>query len=97
MFWFFFIKGTLYPFDAVIKSNVPLGSGLSSSAALEVSVYTFLENISNEFSNKAKKALACQKAEHDFASVPCGIMDQFISAMGLKGHALLIDCRFDYF
>ncbi|KAJ8943691.1 hypothetical protein NQ318_015180 [Aromia moschata] len=39
------------------------------------------------------KALACQKAEHDYAGMPCGIMDQFISLMGKKGHALLIDCR----
>jgi galactokinase len=39
------------------------------------------------------KALACQKAEHDYANVPCGIMDQFISVMGKKGNALLIDCR----
>ncbi|KFV59106.1 Galactokinase, partial [Gavia stellata] len=39
------------------------------------------------------KALACQKAEHTFAGMPCGIMDQFISVMGKEGHALLIDCR----
>lgn len=39
------------------------------------------------------KALACQKAEHTFAGMPCGIMDQFISVMGREGHALLIDCR----
>ena len=44
-------------------------------------------------SNKAQKAMACQKAEHEFAHVLCGIMDQFISTMGVKGHALLIDCR----
>lgn len=39
------------------------------------------------------KALACQKAEHVFAGMPCGIMDQFISVMGKEGHVLLIDCR----
>ena len=39
------------------------------------------------------KALVCQKAEHTFAGMPCGIMDQFISVMGKEGHALLIDCR----
>lgn len=39
------------------------------------------------------KALICQKAEHDFAGMPCGIMDQFISVMGKKNHALLIDCQ----
>lgn len=40
------------------------------------------------------RALACQKAEHDFPKMPCGIMDQFISSMGEEGYALLIDCRF---
>lgn len=40
-----------------------------------------------------KKALACQKAEHDYASMPCGIMDQFIAMMGKTDHVLLIDCR----
>jgi len=40
------------------------------------------------------KALACQKAEHNFAGVPCGIMDQYISVMGKKGNALLIDCKY---
>jgi len=43
--------------------------------------------------SKKKKALMCQSAEHKFANMPCGIMDQFISAMGRQGHILLIDCR----
>jgi len=46
-----------------------------------------------EISDKKQKALMCQKAEHQYAFVPCGIMDQFISAMGVKDHALLIDCQ----
>ena len=46
-----------------------------------------------EHSDKKEKALVCQKAEHDFANVPCGIMDQFISTMGQKNYAILIDCR----
>ena len=46
-----------------------------------------------DFSKKEKKAVACQKAEHDYAHVPCGVMDQFVSTMGVRGHALLIDCR----
>lgn len=45
------------------------------------------------FFRPTDKALACQKAEHDYANMPCGIMDQFISVMGKKDHALLIDCR----
>lgn len=75
-------------------STVPVGSGLSSSAALEVATYTFLEALTGtEAKEPHDKALACQKAEHDFANVPCGIMDQFISVMGKEGHALLLDCR----
>ncbi|XP_076248306.1 galactokinase [Calliopsis andreniformis] len=81
-------------FNAVIVSSVPVGAGLSSSAALEVATYTFLEALTGTKSNKAEdKALACQEAEHDFAGVPCGIMDQFISVMGKEGYALLLDCR----
>lgn len=70
-----------------------------SSASLEVAMHTFLESLVNSSSSSSldipakAKALACQKAEHDFASVPCGIMDQFISTMGRKNNALLIDCR----
>lgn len=45
------------------------------------------------FYRLVQKAMVCQKAEHIFAGVPCGIMDQFISVMGVEGHALLIDCK----
>ncbi len=71
-----------------------LGGGLSSSASLEVAVYTFLEALTDSRASSLKsKALACQKAEHDFAGMPCGIMDQFVSVMGRKGAAVKIDCR----
>lgn len=81
-------------FNAVIVSSVPVGSGLSSSAALEVATYTFLESITDEKTlNLTDKALACQKAEQEFAGVPCGIMDQYVSVMGEEGSALLIDCK----
>ncbi|XP_074648613.1 galactokinase-like [Tubulanus polymorphus] len=88
-------KGKIPPsFDAVIHSSVPLGGGVSSSASLEVATYTFLEELTGDRTDDLKeKALACQKAEHDFAGMPCGIMDQFISTMAKEGHALLIDCR----
>ncbi|XP_068243428.1 galactokinase-like [Palaemon carinicauda] len=86
--------GPLSGFDAVITTSVPLGGGLSSSASLEVATYTFLEGLmGTKASSLQAKALSCQKAEHEFANMPCGIMDQFISTMGKKGHALLIDCR----
>jgi galactokinase len=73
---------------------VPLGGGLSSSASLEVATYSFIEAITgNKTIQLVQKAMVCQKAEHMFAGVPCGIMDQFISVMGIEGHALLIDCK----
>jgi galactokinase len=90
-----FIARGLNPgsFDALIHSNVPLGAGLSSSAALEVATATLLEAITDRKLDPVEKALLCQKAEHDFAGMPCGIMDQFISVMGRENHVLLLDCR----
>ncbi|NXY19610.1 GALK1 Galactokinase, partial [Atrichornis clamosus] len=85
--------GPVSGFSAVIASDIPLGGGLSSSAALEVATYTFLQQLCPDDGDLVAKALACQKAEHTFAGMPCGIMDQFISVMGKEGHALLIDCR----
>jgi len=80
-------------FDAVLNSTVPLGGGLSSSAALEVATATLLEAITGRKLDPVDKALLCQKAEHDYAGMPCGIMDQFISVMGKQDHLLLLDCR----
>lgn len=80
-------------FNGVIDSNVPLGSGLSSSAALEVATATLLEAMTGQTLDPVEKALLCQRAEHEFAGVPCGLMDQFVSVMGRKDHLLLIDCR----
>lgn len=88
-------KGKLCGFDALIATSVPVGGSLSSSAALEVATYTFLDGLSEDPCKLglSSKALACQNAEHEFAGTPCGIMDQFISFMGEKDHALLLDCR----
>ncbi|XP_060567689.1 galactokinase-like [Ruditapes philippinarum] len=89
-------KGGPVPgFDCVVVSSVPVGGGVSSSAAIEVGTYTFIDQLTGSTNNisKNEKALACQKAEHVFAGAPCGIMDQFISIMGETNHALLIDCR----
>lgn len=79
--------------DVLVHSTVPLGSGLSSSAALEVATATLLEAVTGETIDPVEKALLAQKAEHDFAGVPCGIMDPFISVFGREGHLLLLDCR----
>jgi galactokinase len=81
------------PLDVAIQSNVPLGGGLSSSAALEVATATSLEAVTGQSLNHAEKALLCQKAEHQYAGVPCGIMDQFTSVMGRADHLMLLDCR----
>ncbi|NXV09602.1 GALK1 Galactokinase, partial [Cettia cetti] len=99
--WANYVKGVIQHyrggpvpgFSAVMASDIPLGGGLSSSAALEVATYTFLQQLCPDDGDLVAKALACQKAEHMFAGMPCGIMDQFISVMGKEGHALLIDCR----
>jgi galactokinase len=80
-------------FDAVIGSTVPLGGGLSSSAALEVATATLLEQVTGRKLALREKALLCQKAEHQFAGVPCGIMDQFSSVFGQADELMLIDCR----
>lgn len=80
-------------FNAVIDSDVPLGGGLSSSAALEVATALLLEAITGRHLDAVPKALLCQQAEHEYAGVPCGIMDQFVSVMGQQDHLLLIDCR----
>jgi len=80
-------------FDALIHSTVPLGGGLSSSAALEVATATLLEAMTGHQLDPVDKALLCQQAEHEYAGMPCGIMDQFISVMGKQDHLLLLDCR----
>ena len=79
--------------DAVIAGDVPIGAGLSSSAAIEVATAVALRALLHLDLVDVELALACQKAENDFVGMKCGIMDQFISALGRRGHALLIDCR----
>ena len=79
--------------DVLLNSTVPLGSGLSSSASLEVCTATLIEAVTGRTIVPVEKALLCQKAEHVFAGVPCGIMDQFISVMGRQNNLLLLDCR----
>jgi galactokinase len=79
--------------DVLLHSTVPIGGGLSSSAALEVCTATLFEAATGKKIDPVEKALLCQTAEHEFAGVPCGIMDQFISVMGRANHLLLLDCR----
>ena len=79
--------------DVLLHSNLPIGGGLSSSAALEACTATLLETVTGKKIDPLEKALLCQQAEHEFAGVPCGIMDQFISILGRENHLLLLDCR----
>ena len=79
--------------DMVISGDVPQGAGLSSSASLEVAVGKVLQQLYHLPLDGAQLALNGQEAENQFVGCNCGIMDQLISALGKKDHALLIDCR----
>ena len=79
--------------DLLISGDVPLGAGLSSSAALEVATAGALRSAWGLDIEDGPLALFCQRAENDFVGVRCGVMDQLASTLGRAGHALLIDCR----
>ena len=79
--------------DIMIDGHVPLGAGLSSSAALECSVATALNHLFSFGYSLEELARLTQKAENDYVGVPCGIMDQSVSLMAHAGSALLLDCR----
>ena len=79
--------------DLVVSTDVPIGSGLSSSAALEVSSAHALLTAADLPFEPIAIAKICQKAENDYVGMRCGIMDQYVSACGVAGNALLIDCR----
>ncbi len=79
--------------DIVLSSNVPIGSGLSSSAAIEVATAFAFQLAGNLPLDGVQRALLCQKAENEFVGMRCGIMDQYIISLGKRDHALLIDCR----
>jgi len=90
----FLARGHVLPaLDALVVSDVPLGGGLSSSAAFEVAVATLLETALGQPLGLVEKAQLCREAEHEYARVPCGIMDQLISVVGNDSGALLIDCH----
>jgi galactokinase len=79
--------------DIEISSEVPMGAGLSSSAALEVSVGFALLTLAGAKVDLMELALSAQAAEHRFVGTACGLMDQLTSAFGVSNHAMLIDCR----
>jgi galactokinase len=84
-----------YGVQVVLSSDVPLGGGLSSSAALDVAFAMALEALDDAQKrwDAVERALRCVEADHQFPGVPCGIMDQYISSCAVPRTALLIDCR----
>ena len=78
--------------DLFYDCTVPFGSGLSSSAAIEVATAVAFYEYAGVTYDKVKVALLAQRAENQYAGVNCGIMDQFASAMGKKDHAVLLNC-----
>jgi galactokinase len=76
-----------------LRADVPIGAGLSSSAAIEVCVGYALLDLSGHAIDRTRLALLCQRAENEFVGTRCGIMDQFVSCHGQAGHAVLLDCR----
>ncbi|NLE51733.1 MAG: galactokinase [Chloroflexi bacterium] len=92
--WWLGDQGFAVPgFDAVMGGDIPVGAGLSSSAAVEVAMIELGLALAGESLSKQAIALGGVEVEHQFIGVPCGVMDQMASAMGVNGHALLIDCR----
>lgn len=85
----YFISG----FDCVISGDIPQGAGLSSSAALEAVIAVGLNDLLQLHIPREKLAQICQSAEHNYAGVPCGIMDQFASLLGKENQAIQLDCR----
>lgn len=79
--------------DLLISSDIPLGAGLSSSAALEVAVAFAFLRLNNHEMELVRLARICQRAENEYVGMRCGIMDQLTACCGHRGNALLIDCR----
>lgn len=84
---------TIKPFRCVFGGNIPLGAGLSSSAALECGFAFALNELNQLHIPKTELARIAQWSEHNFIGVKCGIMDQFASLMGKEDHVILLDCR----
>ena len=89
------VGATMDGFDAVVVSDVPVGAGVSSSAALEVATARFLLTLYPHpiLADKMGLAKLCQRAENDFVGAPTGLLDQFSSVFGQAGQALFLDCR----
>ncbi len=84
---------TIKGFNCVFSGDVPFGSGMSSSAAVEGGLAFSLNEILHTGLSRVELALLCQRAEHNFPQVNCGIMDQFANMMGKEDQVLLLDCK----
>ncbi|MFK5959112.1 MAG: galactokinase [Lutibacter sp.] len=84
---------TIKPFNLIFGGDIPIGAGLSSSAALENSIVFGLNELFSLGLSKKEMIQISQKAEHNYAGVKCGIMDQYASMFGIENGALLLDCR----
>jgi galactokinase len=83
----------LHGFDGLVHSTIPFGSGLSSSAALEVAAAVVFDLLSDLNVDPLQMALLCQRAENELVGMKCGILDQYSSVMSQAGGVLLLDCR----
>ncbi|GAB2829679.1 galactokinase [Ferruginibacter profundus] len=90
---FVLLGKTVNGFDCVFGGDIPRGSGMSSSAAVEGGLAYALNDIFNYGMSRVELALLCQRAEHNFPGVKCGIMDMYASLNGKKDHVLLLDCK----
>lgn len=86
-----------YGYDLAIETDLPIGAGLSSSAAVELGLAVLLNHSSSLNLEKHELVQLCRKAENDFVGVPCGILDQGVSAFGQSGHLVKIDCTNEIF
>ncbi len=90
----FLIKGLeVRGFDCVFGGNIANGAGMSSSAAVEGGLAFGINQLFNFGFNRKELALLCQRAEHNFPGVMCGIMDQYANMLGKKDHVILLDCK----
>lgn len=101
--WIDYVQGVAFELEAAgyrlvgadlhVDGQVPIGAGLSSSAALEVAAGLTLSSLARRRLSRLELAKICQRAENEFVGLRCGIMDQFIACHGVAGKALLLDCR----